>query len=128
MAARIVNLDMEMDNLTAVCTGLGFTREDDCGKRVYVKHVDCLGKDCVCFFLSPSAHTLSLFARSEFVVEEKIISYLNEFSLLISEVKNSPRIRVPRIHISDRFCAGLTFLMANVLSSKKVGVSWRNLN
>ncbi|CAK9270062.1 unnamed protein product [Sphagnum jensenii] len=34
---------MEMDNLTAVCTGLGFTREDDCGKRVYVKHVDCLG-------------------------------------------------------------------------------------
>lgn len=82
----------------------------------------------VCFFLSPSAHTLSLFARSEFVVEEKIISYLNEFSLLISEVKNSPRIRVLRIQISDRFCAGLTFLMANVLSSKKVGVSWRNLN
>ncbi|CAM6071738.1 unnamed protein product [Sphagnum tenellum] len=34
---------MEMDNVTAVCTGLGFTREDDCGKRVYVKHVDCLG-------------------------------------------------------------------------------------
>ncbi len=60
MAARIVKLDMEMDNLTAVCTGLGFTREDDCGKRVYVKHVDCLGKDFLFFSSTLSSQSFSL--------------------------------------------------------------------
>lgn len=34
---------MDMEHLSAVCTGLGCVREDEEGNEVYVKHPDCLG-------------------------------------------------------------------------------------
>lgn len=34
---------MDMEHLSAVCTGLGSVREDEEGNEVYVKHPDCLG-------------------------------------------------------------------------------------
>lgn len=34
---------MDMEHLSAVCTGLGTVREDEEGNEVYVKHPDCLG-------------------------------------------------------------------------------------
>jgi hypothetical protein len=34
---------MDMEHLSAVCTGLGTVREGEEGNEVYVKHPDCLG-------------------------------------------------------------------------------------
>lgn len=39
----IVPFGVDMEHLSAVCTGLGCVREDEEGKEVYVKHDDCLG-------------------------------------------------------------------------------------
>lgn len=35
-------VEMDVDHVTAVCTGLGSLRESGSGRAVYVKHADCL--------------------------------------------------------------------------------------
>lgn len=39
-------VEMDVEHVTAVCTGLGSLRESGSGRAVYVKHADCLGMYC----------------------------------------------------------------------------------